>query len=66
MWHAPLLIGSVILALGLGIALFADQVSAWRARIYGEPAPPPVIVAMRGGVLVVIGLVVVVIAFARL
>jgi hypothetical protein len=65
MWNAVLLAGLFFVATGLGIALFADLVSEWRARVYSEPASPPVFFATRGGAMALIGAVIAVLAFTR-
>ena len=58
MWRAALLAGVVVLAVGLSLAAYANEVSSWRARVYGEPARPATFFAIRGGVLALIGAVV--------
>jgi hypothetical protein len=58
MWKATLAIGVAIFVVGLALAAYADEVSSWRARVYGEPDRPARFFAARGFTLAVIGAVV--------
>jgi len=58
MWKAPLLIGVTFLVVGLAVAAYADEVSSWRTRVYGEPDRPARFFVARGFTLAAIGMVV--------
>jgi hypothetical protein len=55
MWKASLAVGVAILVVGLAVAAYADEVSSWRARVYGEPDRPARYFVARGFTLAMIG-----------
>jgi hypothetical protein len=66
MWVAVLVLGAIAIALGIVLVLYAERISLWRKRRYGESVPRADLLRLRGTIAVAVGIGAVVLGLARI